>query len=433
MRANTILLLAFGLSLNARAADPLTLSDALESARARHPALAAARAARDAAQAGTGLARANQLGRLETSFQWTPVLKNPQIAVPANPPFLPAQSFPLDLTYRQQGSITLDQPLWTWGSLSGRVKAARLQEEEATQALRREGQEVRYQVIQAYLKAREAEAASEVAASTLELERAFLATAQARVREGTAPRLDSLKAELAVSRAGSDLVAQQNGARAAREELVAATEDPRFREGALAPVPPAQGPDRKVEDLVARALADRGDLRSLERRREALGAAADATRSGGRPTLSLVGSVAQQNGAWGPFLQDSSRTYLLGLALRWDALGQRRARYQAAETRMEADQVQAQARALADQATLEVRTAWLQVEDARAQVRLAEAAMAQAEEQARVARISYREGVATAVEAQDAELDLSRARYQQLAADLARDLAEARLEWAAGS
>jgi len=80
-----------------------------------------------------------------------------------------------------------------------------------------------------------------------------------------------------------------------------------------------------------------------------------------------------------------------------------------------------------------VRTAHLQVEDAQAQITLAATALRQAEEQARVSRLAYKEGVATAVEAQDAELALTRARYQVLATELARETALAQLGLAVGT
>jgi len=68
------------------------------------------------------------------------------------------------------------------------------------------------------------------------------------------------------------------------------------------------------------------------------------------------------------------------------------------------------------------------VEDAGAQLQVAERAQVQAEERARVSRVAYRAGTTTAVEAEDAELALSQARYQLLAAGL--DLGIARTSYA---
>jgi outer membrane protein TolC len=422
----TTLLLAFGLPLLAQPAT-LTLAEAEAAALAHHPDLAAAAADQQAAQARLELAEAQRLGRLEATLQWAPAVRNPSLDVPGA-----AQPFTLDLQDHELASLTLDQPVWTWGSLGGQARAAALELDSAGAARERRAQQVRFQATRAYLQAQAADAAVAVARTALDQQHAFQAMAEDRVRAGSAPRLDQLKADLAVSGAEADLVARRDAAREAREELVAATEEPGFREAGLAPEPPAVLPAKEPAELVARALARRPDLRQIQRLAEAQQTGARAQRAAGLPSVSVVGSITQQNGSWDGLLQADNRTYLLGLALRWDGLARRRARAQAAATLAESRASQAQGRSLADQVELEVRNGWLRVQDALARVRLADTSLAQAEEQARVARLAYREGVTTAVEAQDAELDLSRARYQVLVAGLDRDLASAELALAVG-
>jgi outer membrane protein TolC len=436
MRIVVTTTLAFGLAiLPVRAAAPepapagaaLTLADAIGRAEAASPALAAANAAREAAAARGLQARLDRIGRLEAALQWNPSLRNPAIPLGAG------QTLELPLAQTRQFSLGLDQPLWTWGALRDRVRAANQAEQAESLATVRERQDLRFRVTRAYLAALEAEAALGVAERALEQQEAFLATARSRVRAGQAPRLDELKAELAVSSATSERVGRRNGARIAREELVAAASDPALRAASLVAPDPAALPEGSEEQLVEVALARRPDLAARRREGSALRLDASAQRASGLPAVALVAGLSQQSGDLAGWMGQEARTYHLGLAVRWEGLAPVRARARGAERESLARREDAQARALADQVRAEVRSARLQVENALAQVELADTALRQAQEQARVARMAYREGVTTAVEAQDAELALTRAGYQQVAAALERDLGLAKLEWVAGT
>ena len=423
------LLMALGLGASAQT---LTLEDALRSASARNPRLAASAASREAAEARAVQARWDRVGRLDLAVQWAPALQNPAFTFPGAPPAVPPQRFTLDLQYKNQIGITLDQPLWTWGSLAGRARSAGLHAEAEASGTVRERQRVAFDATRAYLQVRQAEAAVAVADRAVEQEQAFLDVARARFRAAQAPRLDTLKAELALSTATSELVARRNEVKLAREDLVTATSDPRFRDFPLAPAPEAVAPQGDDAALVAGALARRADLDALRREARALHVEADAQRASGRPTLNLVGNIAQQKDTAGGLLQNENRTYFLGVALRWEGFSASRSRARGMERDAQAGERRAQGEALEDQIAHEVRTARLQLEDAQAQVALAGTSLAQAEEQARVARLAYREGVGTAVETQDAELALTRARYQVLATALARETALAQVRLALG-
>ena len=63
---------------------------------------------------------------------------------------------------------------------------------------------------------------------------------------------------------------------------------------------------------------------------------------------------------------------------------------------------------------------------------MAQGALVTAEEQARVARLAYGEGAISALEARDADLGLTGARFALLRARLDLALAQARLRYAMG-
>lgn len=433
MRLAAFLPLALGLSMLAPAWSdeaPLTLQEALRSAAARNPRLAAQAQSQAAARAKVAQSRWDQWGRLDLSVQWAPTLQNPSFSLPSLGPGLPSQRFDLQLQQKHQFTVSAEQPLWTWGSLSGRRRAAEVQVEAEVAGLQREDQQLRFDVTRAFLEARQAEALVGVAEAAVSQQAAFLETAKARVKAGQAPRLDVLKAELALSGADSELVSRRNAVRTMREELVTLTEDPRFRLSPLAPVAELPLPGAAEGELLAEARRQRPDLKALQRGAQALGLEAVANRASGLPSLALVGNLSQQKDTLNGVFQNENRTYLVGVALRWEVLGSQRARARGAEREAQARQRQSQAQSLETRIAFEVRTARYQMEDALAQVALAATALRQAEEQVRVARLAYREGVSTAVEAQDAELALTRARTQVLNAGLERELALARLNLA---
>lgn len=435
MRVDSSLLLALGLCTSVfslAAEEPLSLTDALRSAGTRNPRLAAIAESREASRSRAEQARLDQYGRLDLSLQWAPSTKNQSITVQGFSPSVPNQTFDLKLQQKHQFSISFDQPLWTWGSLSGRARAAQAQVQAEDAAVVREAQMLRFDVTRAYLQAQQAEAMVAVAVEAVRQEQAFLDTAKARSRAGQSPRLDVLKAELGLSTAESNLVTRRNAAKTAREELVTVTEDPRFRNGSLGPNSESLDFVGNEDDLVAEAQRQRADLKVLERGGHALSLEADAQRAAGKPSLSLVGSLSQQKDSLNGMLQADQRTYLLGVAVRWDALGVRRANARGAERQAQAQQRRSQAQELTSRIALEVRNAKFLMEEATSQARLAASALQQAEEQARVARLAYREGVTTAVEAQDAELALTRARTQVLTAGMEMNMAQARLRLALG-
>ncbi len=431
MRSKPLALMALGLALPALA-QTLSVNEAIQSALAQNPRIQAAQAGTDAASAQASQARWDRIGRLELGALWAPDVRNPQVGFPGAPPAFPPFRFDLALQRRNNLELSYVQPLWTWGALAGRVKAASLQTAASADLAAREKELVRFEATQRFLQALQAAEAVKVAELALAQQLAFQATARARVAEGVAPRLDVLKADLAVSQAESDLITLRNRARISREELAAVTRDERFRQLPLAPVEDPSG-DLPAEAACLQQARDRRlDLKSLTRQVSALRTSARAERASGLPSLDFQASWTQRSDQLGNLGETLNRTSLVGLAIRWEGLAPKRARARSADFEARARQREAQAASLEDQLAVEVRTARWKVEDARAQTTVAGRALNQAEERARVSRVAYRAGTTTAVEAEDAELALSQARYQVLATRLEAGIAWAALEFSIG-
>lgn len=411
---------------------PLSLPDAVRGALARQPRLKAVADQRDAAEARRDQARLDRLGKLEAALLYTPWQKPLEVTFPGVPPLIPAASFEIRTLRNWSLQESWTQPLFTWGALEHRARGAGVELEAADLQVARARQQTAFEATRAFLQAAQAEEAVKVASQALEQQQAFLQSAEARVRAGASARLDALKAELGVAQAQSALVEARHGAGLAREALASLTLDPRFRSEPLASPEPDSAAPVDEEAAVRRALESRSDLHALRRQSLALDHASRAARGSGLPALSFRATAVQQNDAFGSLTRKEGQQYAAGFALSWETFSPFRSRAKAAELKAASRALSHQAEAAEESVALEVRSAARALQEARERLSVQARAVAVAEEQARIARLAYKEGVLTAVDLQQAELGLSDARYRRLKASLDSALAQAGVRFAVG-
>lgn len=429
MRRLVVLSLApFALS----AQDRVDLSQVIAATLAAQPRLMAAQSQCQAAEARQDQAKWERLGRLETSFQFTPLQKSMRLG----------ESFEFRQTEKHSFSANFSQPLWTWGALKKQHEAARLEAEASRQILGRTRQQLVFEATQAYAQAALASEGLEVARQYTLQQRAFHRVAVARVKAGSAARLDELKAELALVQAESAEGEARNLALQARETLVSLTLEPRFRSCELSPIqdtpdgpapgmPNSAGPEGGA-GTVDQALSRRLDLKVLHLQSNALGLSADASRANGLPSISLRASITQQHEDRSLVFRRDSQLYQVGLAFTWDPTSRVRSSARTAELKAQQRGIQENIRGAESSIALEVQQALSTLKEARDRVRVQARAKAVAQEQARIARLAYLEGTITAVEAQDAERALSEACHGELKARANVIVAKASLNLAIG-
>ena len=419
----------------ASAADPaaeLSVEDAVAATLAAQPRLRAAEDEVKAAAARADQAAWKRVGAVETVGLVTPAQRPLRIDFPGIPNVLPETSFEVKQLQTYALSATLTQPLFTWGALASNQASARKELAASRESRERLRQQLVLEASQGFFVTAAAVAGVRVAEEALAQQQAFAKATRSRMEAGTAARLDVLKAELTVSEAESTLLSARNREKLAREALVSLALDERFRAAKLryAGETPDQLPAEPA--AVARALAARPDLESLRRQAEGLGLRGRAVRGAALPALALRASLTQQNDDVARVFAKSGQVYQLSLALSWDATEPLRSRSRVAELQALQDVVVQGIRATEEGIGLQVRTALLDASEARQQVLVAQGALGTAEEQARVARLAYGEGEISALEARDADLGLTSARFALLRARLDLALAQARLRFAMG-
>jgi outer membrane protein len=412
--------------------EELGVKDAVSAALLAQPRLRAAESEARAATARASFAGWKRLGTFETIGLYTPAQKPLTVEFPGIPPYVPATSFDVRQleTYALNG--TFSQPLWTWGAIS-KSHASTLRDADASrESVERVRQQTVFDATQAFYLAASAQAAVGVAMESLDQRRAFVRATESRARAGTASRLDVLKAELSVAKAESDLLTARNADRLAREALASVCLDPRFRTASLSAVEDTENALPREEDGIATALKNRPDLRSLHQQDEALGLRIQAIRASSLPALAFRASLTQQAGAPEKVFTSRSQLYQVGLALTWDPTDTVRNRARIAEVSAVREGLGHVTRGAEEGVALEVRSALANAEEAGQQVAVAQGAVKTAEEQARVARLAYREGVITSIEARDAEVGLTSAQFALLRSRLDLALARAKLTLALG-
>lgn len=411
---------------------PLSVEDAVSAALEHQPRLKAAEARRAAAAARTAQAGLDRLGRVGATVLYTPWQKPLSVEFPGIEPYVPPSTFEVRQLSTHAINVSATVPLYTWGALSGLRAAARAEAKATDAEVGRTRQQAVFEARRAFHGALAAEAAVAVARKALEQQRAFRETAKRREEAGAAARLDVLKAELGAHRAQAALGEAENAARLSREALATLTGDARFRDRPLLRADAPASPPLDEARALAAARASRLDLAALDGQAESLRLAARATDGASLPALAVRGEITQQHDKAANALDARSRLYQVGLAMSWDAIESRRNRARADELRANEHGLRELARAAREEVDLEVRSALLSAREAADRLETERRALAVAEEQARVARLAYREGLSTAVEAQDAELALTATEFQLLRASLDLAVAQARLRLAVG-
>ena len=190
-----------------------------------------------------------------------------------------------------------------------------------------------------------------------------------------------------------------------------------------------------AQALVDAALASRPELRSAEFRVKATEAALKAARSGWYPQVALTGNYyyLRPNPRIMPARDTFTGTWDVGIAVSLDVWNWGQTKSQTEQAKAQLAQARDARQLLEDQAVLEVTQSRLALAQAREKLQVAGQAVGQADENLRMIRERFRQGVALNADVLDAEVFLLQAKMARSQAAIDLVLAQARLEKALGS
>lgn len=416
------------------------LAGAVELALRRNPSLAAVEERRGELAAGVREAKADAFPQLTATASYSRS---------RNPSFLNSPDFEDILAQFPSGdfvpseqrlystALELSQPLYTFGKIGSAIELARVLVDAVEAQIGAARLDTALDAAEAYYEVLSAREELVVGLAQRRARREALEVVRARYEIGEATRLELLRAQSALAEVTPDIAGRAGDLSVARSRLrkvlgleagVALRVEggvdvtlPRMgsgegEEGAAAdgpaePPPAAAGPRHTADlppvpelaELSSAARAHRPEIADLELQRQALRKQQEVARAEGLPQVDLVGSYGRQARLYENLGDPLFVDYSVALGVRWEFFDGGRRKGQIARLESQRQQLAYQLDDLLGRIRLDLEESLAAYRTALERWRSAETAAAAAREASRVARESYREGVALQTDWLDAQ------------------------------
>ncbi len=419
---------------------PLTLDEAIAAGLERSPALHASRMKAESSTARAREVAAGRLPSLKLGAGYTRLSEVPpfQVTLPISPnPIVVSQSYFNNYNMR----ISVQQPLFTGFRLEAGTESARMLERSAGLDLEKDRSEFVFAVKSAYWGLARAREFETVVGETIRQVQEHLKDVRAFFEQGLLTKNEVLRTELQLSNAELMAIDAGNAVEIARTSLASLIGLPIGTDIELttsAESLASRTPDAAIageDSLLATALAGRAEIKSAEFRIRASEAGLKAAKAGWYPQVLLAGNYyyLRPNARILPALDKFKGTWDVGIAISFDLWNWGQTRSQAEQAKAQLAQAQDARKLLEDQAVLEVTQSRLALARAGDKIKVAGVALGQAEENLRIVREQFRQGVALNADVLDAEVFLLQAKAVRAQAAIDLALAQARLDKALGN
>lgn len=416
-------------------ARPVTLDQAVSTARERNALLQAARAEVDAKEGQFREARslfAPDLTLVENASRTdNPVYvfmgKLTQSNFTLQDFMLDSLNNPDPLT-NWQTRVELTAPLFTGGKLTGAYRATELGVDRAKAGATHAESSVVRGVTEAFYGSLLAAQAVRVMEGAVETARAHRGQVEAMHGQGLVLDSDLMRIRVFTADTEQQAAARRADAQVARAYLAYAMgeEGEVAPEGALAP-PPTPLP--ALDEAKAQALKARGDLLAASLQTEQAGQGVKMAKADYYPQVGVMAAYEWDTESW----SDYGENWMVGLQVRVPLFdgGARSGRLQTAKAQaLQAEMALQDARR---KAGVEVQEAWLRARAAAERAEVTAGAADQARENQRIVALRYQEGMASIADLLDADTALTVAELSHTQALHDLLVERARLDWATGN
>ncbi len=393
----------------------LSLQQCIEIALDNHPSLQAAGAAITQAESRIGQARSGYLPQVGFSSGYSRI----------GPPATALRSDPYNA---YSHTLNLNQTLFDFGKTWTQVDISTLQ----TQATRNDYQDVRASVIygvkQAFYNVVKSAMSAKVAQETVKQFEEYYQIAKTFYETGRTSKIDVTSAEVNLTNSRIQLLSAQNALKLGQASLNKAmgiSSAPFYR--VLEEFSPDMD-ELSFEEALSRALNNRADLQSFEKRRLALEKQVDLARKHYLPVLS--GGAAYGYSGDDTSMNDS---WNIGVSLAVPIFSGLSTKYAVDEAKAGARAAKSNEEALRQAISLDVQSAWLNRTEAFERISAGKVIVRQSEENLELARGRYATGVGSSIEITDAMIQLNNAKMIYIAALADFSIAQAGLEKAMGA
>ncbi|HVP91214.1 MAG TPA: TolC family protein [Terriglobales bacterium] len=423
---------------------PLSLDEAIAAGLDASPWLHASRMKAAASAAKTREAAAGRLPTLRLGGGYTRLSQVPpfEVSLPIFPqPVVVSRNYFNNWNLR----LSLQQPVFTGFRLEAASASARELERASSLDLEKDRSEFIFAVKGAYWGLARARDAAAVIEENIRQVGEHLKDVRAFFEQGLLTKNEVLRAELQLSNTELMAIDARNAVEVARTSLnsliglpVATELELTTSAESLASSLPEAGvavPDAAAaQSLIDAALANRPEIRAAGFRIKASEAGVKAARAGWYPQVALAANYyyLRPNSRLMPAQDRFYGTWDVGVAVSLDLWNWGLTKSQTEQARSQLAQARDGRKLLEDQAVLEVTQSRLALAQARDKLKVSGQAVAQADENLRLVRDRFRQGVALNADVLDAGVFLLQARLARTQAATDLVLAQARLEKALG-
>ena len=392
-----IVLLCLGLPLSASRGE--TLEEAWSVALSADQGLQAVKSQTQAAVATVSAAKALRLPTVDVDAAFTQLDDTPGLDLSALGLTLPdAVSHDNFLAASAQVKLAL----YTGGQISNGIGAASAALEANRDQEIAAVQNLKLAVADAFVLVLRATHALNVANTNVDSLQAHAKDVDNYFNKGLVPRNDLLAVQVSLANAQQQALQAKNGldiAKAAYNRQLGRALDATVT---LDEVMPQVDPLARVEaldKLTATALENRSELSALLNKSSALSLQGKAERGSAMPAVGLNATYRYlENDAL-----DDQNLASLALGVSWSLYDGGLARHRASALEQQAQSARDLNAELDSGIRLQVRSAWLSVNEARSRLTVAQKAVVQADQNLKVAKDRYRNGIGTNTEVLDAE------------------------------
>jgi outer membrane protein TolC len=334
---------------------------------------------------------------------------------PFNLPFAlpgvsPVPIFAVRNAFTWTASVSLIQPITPLLAIYDEYKVEDLGVDIAAIQTAVARRDVAFRVAEAYFELLEATRLTEVAGASVKQLEAQERQAQSLLTNGVIGKNDLLRASLALASARQRLIQQKGNVTIARSRLASLmgmTPGSAIDAATFSGDPPSS-PEPSMDSAEAHAIAQRLEVRALDRRIEQADKSKSFAKKKLLPQINLVGNYTHFDGS---AFQQTDAAYV-GLVGSWDVWDWGTTLSGVATADAKLHQAEIARSKLDDEIRLEARQAFVQTTTAREALDVARVGVAQAEENYRIVQKRFENATGTSFDLVDAEALLTQSRAE---------------------
>lgn len=310
-------------------------------------------------------------------------------------------------------TVSISVPIYTGGRLEGAIDQAKKNLDYYQYGMSSSYQTTRYNAEKGYYDVLQAANTVNLDKETVDRLDEHLKNTQAQFAVGVVAKADVLRSQVELVNAQQTLTQAENSYEVAVSSLNNVIGLPTATRLNLSQGLEYKPNDYTLDNCVTYAMANRPEIHQAEASVGMAKAAQKIANAGSLPQLSLGTSNEWSNDT---FPGQDRDNWALGVTLTqniWD-YGVNAAKVR--EAKANVVKAQESYRQISDQVRLAVRTSYLSMREAEKRIKTTEVAVAQAEEDYRIAQLRYRAGVGTNTDVMDASVALTTAKNNYIQA-----------------